>query len=38
MTEGWYDSLSFEKKVEFQDRCRDWLDDYNKRSIKKGGK
>ncbi len=28
---GFYDELSFEKKVEFEDRCRDWLNDYRKK-------
>ena len=31
---GWYDSLSFDKKVAFHDRCRDWLKKYDKEQLK----
>ena len=29
MRETYWDTLSFEKKVAFQDRCRSWLEEYN---------
>ena len=30
MKDTYWENLSFEKKTEFLDRCRNWLEDYNK--------